>query len=77
MVSTAVYGIAAFVAARLWPRLRWPLYVGMPLLVLIIGISRVYLGVHWPSDVLAGFAAGGLILLAGRLALGQGRLPGE
>jgi undecaprenyl-diphosphatase len=74
MVSTAVYGMAAFVAARLWPRLRWPLYIGMPLVVLVIGISRVYLGVHWATDVLAGFAAGGLLLLAGRLALGHPRL---
>jgi undecaprenyl-diphosphatase len=37
--------------------------VGAIALSLLIGISRIYLGVHYLSDVLAGFALGGGITL--------------
>jgi len=69
LLSTVVYGMIAFAIARLAPRLRWPLYGGVPILVLLIGASRIYLGVHWPSDVLAGHAAGGLVLAAALLGV--------
>jgi undecaprenyl-diphosphatase len=60
MTSVVVYLTLAYLLARLEPsrtmrRLTLALAV---LLVLGIGWSRLYLGVHYPSDVLAGYAAG-------------------
>lgn len=60
LVSLAVYGSIALLLAQQVRRPAWRilLFAGTALLVLAIGFSRLYLGVHFLSDVLAGFAAG-------------------
>ena len=69
MVSAAVYGTIAIIVARLRPSLAPLAYIAALLLVIAVGFSRIVLGVHWTTDVLAGFAAGGLVLVAAMLAL--------
>jgi undecaprenyl-diphosphatase len=60
MMSLIGYGMLAYFAVlltRSW-RLRTAAIGGATLLVLLIGFSRLYLGVHYLSDVIAGYAAG-------------------
>ncbi len=63
--AVAVYGMIAYAFARIHPRLRTPLAIVAPIFALVLGLSRPYLGVHWPTDILAGFAVGTLILIGG------------
>jgi undecaprenyl-diphosphatase len=60
MMSAATYLTLGALLARVQSDRRSRYYViGAAVLVtVLIGVSRVYLGVHWPSDVLAGWAAG-------------------
>jgi len=59
LVSASVFGVAAALAtAGMQSRARIAaVWTGAAALTLAIGISRIYLGVHYPSDVAAGFAA--------------------
>jgi undecaprenyl-diphosphatase len=47
------------------PALRWPLLGVWTGLIMTVGLARIYLGAHWPSDVVGGYLLGGAILAAG------------
>jgi membrane-associated phospholipid phosphatase len=67
MIGVALYGCAAWL---LWHHGRHPIWSGLLLAwAIIVGLSRVYLHVHYATDVLAGFAAGVVWLVLLRTAL--------
>ena len=82
MLSAVVFLTLGALAARFAPRKRVKaLALGSAVLVsLLVGVSRIYLGVHWASDVLAGWSMGAAWAMACWLAAwawGRWGLPGR
>lgn len=65
--AMAVYGIIAYAILRElpWPRGRFEIAFWTGVLIALIGFSRIFLGVHFTTDVAAGFLVGLFWLLAG------------
>ncbi|MBA7472879.1 hypothetical protein ES707_08211 [subsurface metagenome] len=57
-MAVVIWGGLALIFKRIWFRLT------AALLILLIGLSRIYLGVHFPTDVFAGWLLGALTLAA-------------
>jgi undecaprenyl-diphosphatase len=62
--AVVVYGLLGFVVHRLATR-EWVRRAATPsavLLVILMAVDRLYLGVHWESDVIGGLLLGGICL---------------
>jgi membrane-associated phospholipid phosphatase len=66
MRTVLIYGLGAFVVRRLASR-GWARVLAAPSAAVVVGLmalDRVYLGVHWQSDVVGGLLLGGAVLAA-------------
>ncbi|MBT2644973.1 phosphatase PAP2 family protein [Bacillus sp. ISL-41] len=71
MGSLIFYGFLSYLLFRssLRKTIKWMVLCIYGVLIMFIGISRIYLGAHYPSDVIAGYLAGGIWLILCILAL--------
>jgi membrane-associated phospholipid phosphatase len=82
MVAVAFYILLGYIAWRLLRGWKRAVCVGgLAVLVLLIGLSRLYLGVHYLTDVLAGYAAGfawaDAVIIGGRLIARRRPAPAD
>jgi undecaprenyl-diphosphatase len=80
MLSATVYLTLAVLVASLEPRrgTKALVFAVAVLIMAAVGVSRVYLAVHWPSDVLAGWCAGAacaMLAWSALVRLGGGHVP--
>jgi len=61
--SMVVYGFIAYILAKEMQQHKQYIYAAASLLIIAIGLSRLYLGVHYPTDIIAGYGIGFLWLV--------------
>ncbi len=69
MDSILIYGLICYYLMTQFKPWRSTILTLTSILVLVIGMSRLYLGVHWPTDILAGYLAGFVWLMISILSL--------
>lgn len=62
--STVFYGIIAYLLGTHYPQQAKWIYTGVTIMIASICFSRLYLGVHWPTDVIFGCSVGWVWLMS-------------
>lgn len=73
LMSVTFYGLLIYAVYHLWKNApaKWSMITFLAVLIVLIGFSRIYLRVHYTSDVVAGFAVGFLWLIISLWVLGR------
>lgn len=58
MVAASMYLTIAYILSEKYKEKKTTIYLISTIIILLMGISRLFLGVHWPTDVIAGFIMG-------------------
>jgi membrane-associated phospholipid phosphatase len=75
--AVVVYGFIAYLFTSEFPQYRRSIYTVATILIAAIGISRLYLGVHYPTDIIAGYGIGLLwVTTCLKVRLNSHRPPG-
>ncbi|MEN9230110.1 MAG: phosphatase PAP2 family protein, partial [Thermostichus sp. DG02_5_bins_236] len=62
--ATVIYGLLGYLLVKYWPEKRRWIRWSVLTILLFVGLSRAYLGLNWPSDLLAGYSLGALWLIS-------------